>query len=137
MLRKRARRVDKGKAAGTRSRVSKKPWKNARHVERVRAFGCLIGMRSRVVGKPCGGLAIEVHHCRKLLDRGHKLPRDDRYGTPLCTWHHNEAHEGRNGPDNEREFWKYYRIDPAAWIASFSEEGRQAIAELTTGVGNE
>ncbi len=66
---------------------------------------------------------MDAHHCRKLLpDR--LLPRHDSLAIPLCRNHH-KLMDG-----NERAFWKWVRIDPADWIADFSEAGRKAIEEL-------
>lgn len=86
------------------------------HLAKIRAQPCLI----------CSKFPpSEPHHCRKLRPSG-LTARHDALCVPLCRIHH-RAMDG-----DERSLWRHYYIDPAAWIASFSEEGRQAIAELTT-----
>ncbi len=116
----------KGLRAGKRLGKSTRPkdaWKSRAHTDRVRAFGCL--MNSVV----CGG-RVDPHHCRKLRGmRGNKLPRDDRFVVPLCRNHHDQITFAKY--EEEHEVWKRWRIDPAAWIASFSEEGRAAIEALS------
>jgi len=119
MLRKRAKPWDKGKAAGTRMRVSKKPWKSRAHLDRVKAEPCLARY---LVFVHCGG-PMDPHHCRKLLPSG-LLPRHDYFAVPLCRAHH------RCMDGNERAVWSVWGIDPTKFIARFSEEGRQAIAAL-------
>ncbi len=108
--------------SGTRSRVSKKPWKSREHLNRVKAHGCLMAHRGSDMQRWCNG-PIDPHHCRKLLPSG-LLPRSDALVVPLCRLHHGMM------DGDERKRWKHFGIDPAAWIASFSEEGRLAIEAL-------
>ncbi len=66
---------------------------------------------------------MDPHHCRKLKPSGLTL-RHDYLAVPLCRKHH-KMMDG-----NERALWITLGIDPAAWIASFSPEGRAAIEAL-------
>jgi len=130
MLRKRtkSRKVDKRKAAGTRSRVSKKPWECKAYRDYVKVRGCLV----------CGRAAVEAHHIREKFPRTMGRRISDAWVVPLCQADHAELHR------HSRTFWTDEIPDPVVWCqathsiwARYSEEGRQAIAELTTGVGNE
>jgi len=129
MLRKRTKPRDKGKAAGTRSKVRKGPARDEKHLARVRMGSCAI----------CGVIALsgdnwwklpallnEAHHVRSLAPRSMGKRVSDYLTISLCNQHHRELHKGK-----EEAFWKAYRRDPARIISNFSEEGRQAIAELT------
>jgi len=84
---------------------------NPAHLALIRAQPCLICSKYP---------PSEPHHCRKLLPAG-LTARHDALTVPLCRIHH-KAMDG-----DERKLWQNYHIDPAAWISSFSEEGRQAI----------
>ncbi len=114
---------------GTRSRVSKKAVKDAEHLAYIRRNRCLVcspyavpmTKAPWVLGFAC---VSEPHHCRKLLQAKGLLPRHDALTVPLCRKHH-EAMDG-----DERAYWQWVGIDPAAWIAAFSPEGRAAIDEL-------
>ncbi len=125
MLRKRKAKRD----SGTRSRVSKKPTKDADHLAYVRRNPCIVcygdprifPKEPYVLGWPC---ISDPHHCRKLLPGG-LLPRTDALTVPLCRAHH-KAMDG-----DERAYWKSIGVDPAAWISRFSAEGKAAIAALS------
>ena len=127
MLHKRTkpRRVDKGKAAGTRSKVRKGPARDEKHLAKVRRQDCL----ACVVYHYVSGYAVEAHHVRCLKGRTMGRRPSDYLTTPLCRFHHQDSTFGVHA-ENEAEVWKRWEIDPAAWIAAFSKEGRQAIEQL-------
>ena len=104
-----------------KSAVSKKPWQSKAHRMRVCEQPCLFAQKGH--GYLCDGTPSEPHHCRKLKPNG-LLPRHDWFCIPLCRAHH-KAMDGY-----EREIWRTTGFDPAAWIAAFSKEGRQAIEQL-------
>lgn len=109
--------------SGTRSRTKKGPARDAKHLAKVRAYGC--------IGKGYsfqGGVqweVIEAHHVRCIGPRTMGKRVSDYLAVPLCRSCHAELHRGK-----EEEFWRLNEIDPAAWIRSFSEEGRKALMEL-------
>jgi len=135
MLRKRARRVDKGKAAGTRSKTRKGPARDPEHLAKVREHLCLVASYSDL-WVACMG-PIEAHHVRSISPRSMGRRISDYLTAPLCRGHHTQFYCSAHGKEGEEAFWVYYKIDPRVFIRTFSEEGRQAIAELKTGVGNE
>jgi hypothetical protein len=75
--------------------------------------------------KGTGDANIQAHHVRCIGKRTLGKRVSDYLAVPLCATHHSQLHRGK-----EEAFWLAIGIDPAAWIASFSKEGRQAIAEL-------
>jgi len=121
MIRKRKRKANPLKPS-TRSRVSKGPARDEKHLANVRLEKCLL---HRDLWSPCYG-ALQAHHCRAIGPRTMGKRVSDYLVTPLCARHHILLHER----GNEKAFWDGYLIDPAAWISSFSAEGRAAIQEL-------
>ena len=62
----------------------------------------------------CGdNTSVEAAHIRMADARiakpitGNSIKPDDRFVTPLCSAHHREQHSM-----SERNFWKYYDMDP-------------------------
>ncbi len=116
-----------GKRLGKSTRP-KDAWKSREHLDRVKAEPCIVSTHAvSWVRTPCDG-PMDPHHCRKLLPAG-LLPRDDRLTIPACRRHHHEL------DGDEREYWRRHGIDPAAWIAAFSEAGRKAIEALRQSPG--
>ena len=120
MLHKRTkpRRVDK--AAGTRSKVSKKPWECKAYRDYVKSFPCIV----------CGCFGVDAHHIRETLPRTMGRRVDDVWCVALCRAHHDYLHK------TSKTFWKDVGVDPQFWCATTynkwhrSKEGRQAIAAL-------
>ena len=129
MLRKRKAKRD----SGTRSRVSKGPARDAKHLEKVRAQPCM------VCGERFDGIrmltVIHAHHVRELLPRTMGRRISDHFTVPLCEGHHSDQSPLWSlHKENNVGWWHAYGFDSADvfnWIASFSTEGKTAIKALT------
>ena len=110
----------------SRSRVSKGPARDEKHLERVRSQPCIAINYGRHDGP------VEAHHVTILEPRCMQRKPSDYLTVPLCRGHHTGfPHCSAHGQEGERMFWSGIQgIDPAAWIAAFSKEGRQAIEQL-------
>jgi hypothetical protein len=115
-------KAKKRRDSGTRSRVSKGPVRDPKHLARVRQEPCLCPW------KGTGDINIQAHHVRCIGRRTLGKRVSDYLAVPLCSTHHRQLHKGK-----EEAFWAAIGVDPAAWIAAFSEEGRAAIAGLREG----
>ncbi len=94
------------KSLGLKSRVSKKPLRDDRHLALVRAHGCLI----------CGKAA-HAHHPLEAWPRTMGVLIGDDKTVPLCPTHHDELHLLNN-----MTFWSAYGIDPVKWALDFYDE---------------
>lgn len=112
----------RGRDSGTRSRVSKGPARDAKHLERIRSCPCLVcgATRNQAIW---GG--IQAHHVRCIGPRTMGKRVSDYITTPLCNYCHARLHE-----HDEASWWASRCIDPRAFIRSFSPEGRAALDEL-------
>ena len=117
-MKRRPKPRNKGKAAGTRSRVKKGPARDPKHLFKVRLSPCLV-----CIG--WGDIPNEAHHVRCIAPRTMGKRVSDYLTVSLCKRHHAKLHTM-----NEADFWIVCNVRPAEEIAQFSEEGRQAIAEL-------
>ena len=116
MIRKKKKKPNPLKPS-TRSRVSKGPARDEKHLARVRRARCLwCEVPSEIR---------QAHHVRCISYRTMGVRVSDYLAVPLCDYCHRFLHSG-----DEETFWKMIGVDPAAWIASFSPEGRAAIQEL-------
>ncbi len=115
MLRKTKKRRD----SGTRSKVSKGPARDEKHLARVRASPCLACATS------WGDFPNEAHHIRCIGPRTMGKRVSDYLTVPLCKRHHAKLHTM-----NEADFWIVCNVQYRRWIAGFSEFGRAAIEAL-------
>ncbi len=127
MLRKKAPKRD----SGTRSRVSKKPVRDEKHLKRVRAEICL-ACRGDILGQVDRGGPVRAHHVRELFPRTAGRKISDYLTVPLCENHHSDQSPWDSlHKHNNADWWQARGIDPAAWISRFSAEGKAAIAALS------
>ncbi len=111
------------------SAVSKGPARDEKHLAKVRAFGCVV-LAVSVRAQNCGGY-VEAHHVRCLGPRTMGKRKSDYLTIPLCFAHHQGYRlDSAHGDWGEAKFWEWHKINPAAWIASFSPEGRAALEAL-------
>ncbi len=111
MLAKRKKRRD----SGTRSKVSKGPARDEKHLAKVRLENCLFCQRFG---------PNEAHHIRLGL-RTMGVRKSDYLAVPLCNACHRMLHEGK-----EEHFWNGALTAPGPWIANFSPQGRAALEAL-------
>ncbi len=94
----------------SRSKVSKGPARDARHLARVRLERCLFC--------DCDGIPRQAHHVRCIAYRSMGKRVSDYLAVPLCSPCHRMLHEGK-----EEHFWRGAWTAPGPWIARFSPEG--------------
>ncbi len=128
MLRKKAPKRD----SGTRSRVSKKPARDEKHLKRVREQSCLVCCQEyRCEFFWDTKYPVRAHHVRELFPRTSGRKISDYLTVPLCEYHHSDQSTGDSlHKHNNADWWRSHGIDPAAWISRFSAEGKAAIEAL-------
>lgn len=114
------------KALG-KSAVSKEPWRNDAHKQRVVACGCLVPRFSKAP-TACWG-PIDPHHITKWRGGGGRQP-SDALVVPLCRGHHDEAQA------RDQAFELRHGINFARWIERFSPMGAAEIARIRLGTGD-
>lgn len=121
----RKRKVDPSKP-DTRTKVKRGPARDPEHLARVRQHPCLIECDGQIIRLGAQWTArSQAHHVRCIAPRSLGKRVSDYLTVPLCVDCHSDLHAY-----NEATYWRAVKIDPAAWIASFSEQGRKAIEEL-------
>jgi len=111
----------------SRSKVRKGPARDEKHLAKVRAESC-IACRMNFTWSSLA--RTEAHHVRCIGARTLGKRVSDYLTVPLCQLCHRNLHSM-----NETKWWakqgiNMTRLDPAAWISAFSEQGRKAIEEL-------
>ena len=93
----------------------KGPARDAKHLAKVREWGCIVCMARG---------PSEAHHVRLGLRTMGKR-KSDYLTVPLCSVHHSKLHTM-----NEGDFWIVCNVWPRDWIARFSKEGAAEIAAI-------
>jgi hypothetical protein len=82
--------------SGTRSKVSKRPWKCKAYRDYVKTLPCVV----------CGVWSVDAHHIRECFSRTMGRRISDVLVVPLCRAHHSDLHK------HSRTFWKDVGMDP-------------------------
>jgi len=115
-----------------KSKVRKSPARDEKHLAKVRKHPCLICARFTPIVYASGRAnPVRAHHARELFPRTMGRQISDYLTIPLCELHHSDQSPWDSiHKHNNIAWWHTRGIDPAAWIAAFSKEGRQAIEQL-------
>lgn len=101
--------------ADTRSRVSKGPARDEKHLALVRQWGCVICVAHR------GSFgATEAHHPRELFSRTGGKRISDYLAVPLCWKHHSDQSPGDSVHKiNRAIWWSRMGFNPMEWLKNF------------------
>ena len=137
------RRVNKGKAAGTRSRVKKGPIMSEGHLDRIRKMACLVTGAEMSWDRTTGRISrVVAHHPRGLFPRTMGKRITDFLAVPLLSEEHDDFPGSLHKHGDEADWWKLKRRDPLVWLKKTLprmypkghpgvEAALRAIAELT------
>lgn len=123
LARKSAKKRVMPKREVARSAVRKGPARDKEHLAKVREEFCLIC--DATGQEPEKAPRSQAHHVRSIGPRTMGKRVSDYLAAPLCPWHHRRLHQY-----GEASYWEDAMVDPAAWIAAFSEEGRKEIERI-------
>lgn len=89
-----------------KSFLSRKPWRSAAYLKRVRGESCL------VCDSP---FDVQAHHLRHAERRGMARKNSDEWAVPLCVACHISCHTR----GDEADWWRDHGIEPVAWTRPF------------------